>query len=134
MSAGGPSLPACVPPSRRSRRPAATAPKTRLRRRGPDYRALFYFHGGALDVGFGAQDVDGAEALQVQPLEVAAQLVALTADDRGGDRPGAGGVPLKAKVQGQGEGNGDGCAALAAGGARGPRPPPPHPRMVATPR
>src|SRR6266699_1528616 len=87
-STGPPSSPACAPPSAQSPPPAANATNPPLSQ-GPGRRALFYLDDDAIDLAVAAQDVDGAESLQVQPREAAAQLIMLPADDGGANRPPA---------------------------------------------
>src|SRR5439155_9498 len=70
-STGPPSSPACAPPSAQSPPPAANATNPPLSK-GPGRRALFYLDHDAIDLAVAAQHVDGAESLQVQPLEAAA--------------------------------------------------------------
>ncbi len=83
--------------------------------KGPGRRALFYLDDDAIDLAVAAQDVDGAESLQVQPLEAAAQLIMLPPDDGGANRPPARRVPRQAEVERQVEGNRDCRASVLTG-------------------
>src|SRR5437899_3376819 len=97
-SIGPPSSPAFVPPSVRSPPPAANATNPPSSK-GPGDRALFYLDDGALDLGLIAQNVDGSEALEVQPVEAAAQLIVLPPDDGGANGPRARRISRQAKIE-----------------------------------
>src|SRR6266516_3258132 len=111
-STGPPSSPACAPPSAQSPPPAANATNPPLSK-GPGRRALFYLDDDAIDLAVAAQDVDGAESLQVQLLEAAAQLIMLPPDDGGANRPPARRVPRQVEVERQVEGNRDWASVLS---------------------
>src|SRR5438067_5175802 len=97
-STGPPSSPAFGPPSAPSPPPAANATNPSSSK-GPGDRALFYFDDGALDLGLIAQNVDGSEALEVQPVEAAAQLIVLPPDDGGANGPRARRISRQAKIE-----------------------------------
>src|SRR3989442_15108632 len=116
-STGRPSSPACGPPSARWPPPAANATKAPFSK-GPGDRALFYLDDDAIGFAVAAQDVHGAEALQVQPVEAAAQLLVLLSDDGGADGAVTRRVPREAELERQGEDDGDRRSAVPAGRAR----------------
>src|SRR2546426_12449409 len=100
-STGRPSSPACAPPSARWPPPAANATNAPFSK-GPGDRALFYLDDDAIGIAVAAQDVHGAEALQVQPVEAAAQLMVLPPDDGGADGPPTRRGPPEAELGRQG--------------------------------
>ena len=59
--------------------------------------------------------MDGGEALQIEPVEAASQLIVLPPDDGGANGPPARRIARQAEIEGQVEGNGDRRASVLAG-------------------